>query len=315
MNNKEQEDTKNGWLSRLKGGLSRSSSVLSKNINDLFTKRKLDAAAIESLEEILITSDLGIATATKLTQLISSSRFGKEITAEEIKDILASEITKIIEPVAIPLKIDAQKTPHVILVCGVNGVGKTTTIGKLAEAYTGTGHKVILAAGDTFRAAAIEQLNIWGKRTNCQVIASELGKDAASLAFDALEQAKQTRADVLLIDTAGRLHNKKELMAELQKIVRVLKKVDETAPHSCLLVLDATTGQNTHTQVEVFADAVNITGLIVTKLDGSSKGGVLVSLAENFGLPIHAIGIGEQAEDLQPFRAIDFANSLVGLVK
>jgi fused signal recognition particle receptor len=315
MNNKEQEDTKNGWLSRLKGGLSRSSSVLSKNINDLFTKRKLDAAAIESLEEILITSDLGIATATKLTQLISSSRFGKEITAEEIKDILASEITKIIEPVAIPLKIDAQKTPHVILVCGVNGVGKTTTIGKLAEAYTGTGHKVILAAGDTFRPAAIEQLNIWGKRTNCQVIASELGKDAASLAFDALEQAKQTRADVLLIDTAGRLHNKKELMAELQKIVRVLKKVDETAPHSCLLVLDATTGQNTHTQVEVFADAVNITGLIVTKLDGSSKGGVLVSLAENFGLPIHAIGIGEQAEDLQPFRAIDFANSLVGLVK
>jgi fused signal recognition particle receptor len=315
MNNKEQEDTKNGWLSRLKGGLSRSSSVLSKNINDLFTKRKLDAAAIESLEEILITSDLGIATATKLTQLISSSRFGKEITAEEIKDVLASEITKIIEPVAIPLKIDAQKTPHVILVCGVNGVGKTTTIGKLAEAYTGTGHKVILAAGDTFRAAAIEQLNIWGKRTNCQVIASELGKDAASLAFDALEQAKQTRADVLLIDTAGRLHNKKELMAELQKIVRVLKKVDETAPHSCLLVLDATTGQNTHTQVEVFADAVNITGLIVTKLDGSSKGGVLVSLAENFGLPIHAIGIGEQAEDLQPFRAIDFANSLVGLVK
>ena len=315
MNNKEQEDTKNGWLSRLKGGLSRSSSVLSKNINDLFTKRKLDAAAIESLEEILITSDLGVATATRLTQLISSSRFGKEITAEEIKNVLASEIAKIIEPVAIPLKIDAQKTPHVILVCGVNGVGKTTTIGKLAEAYTGTGHKVILAAGDTFRAAAIEKLNIWGKRTNCQVIASELGKDAASLAFDALEQAKQTRADILLIDTAGRLHNKKELMAELQKIVRVLKKVDETAPHSCLLVLDATTGQNTHTQVEVFADAVNITGLIVTKLDGSSKGGVLVSLAENFALPIHAIGIGEQAEDLQPFRAIDFANSLVGLVE
>jgi len=315
MSNNEQEDTKNGWLSRLKGGLSRSSSVLSNNINDLFTKRKLDATTIESLEEILITSDLGVATSTRLTQLISSSRFGKEITAEEIKDVLASEITKIIEPVAIPLKIDDQKTPHVILVCGVNGVGKTTTIGKLAEAYTGTGHKVILAAGDTFRAAAIEQLNIWGKRTNCQVIASELGKDAASLAFDALEQAKQTRADVLLIDTAGRLHNKKELMAELQKIVRVLKKVDETAPHSCLLVLDATTGQNTHTQVEVFADAVNITGLIVTKLDGSSKGGVLVSLAENFGLPIHAIGIGEQAEDLQPFSAIDFANSLVGLVK
>ena len=315
MNNKEQKNIKSGWLSRLKGGLGRSSSVLSKNINDLFTKRKLDAAAIESLEEILITSDLGVVTSARLTQLISSSRFGKEITAEEIKRVLASEITKILEPVAIPLKINTQNIPHVILVCGVNGVGKTTTIGKLAEAYTRTGHKVILAAGDTFRAAAIEQLNIWGKRANCQVISSELGKDAASLAFDALEQAKQIKTDILLIDTAGRLHNKKELMAELQKIVRVLNKVDETAPHSCLLVLDATTGQNTHSQVEVFADVVNITGLIVTKLDGSSKGGVLVSLAEKFGLPVHAIGIGEQAEDLQPFKAADFANSLMGLDK
>ena len=315
MNNKEQKNIKNGWLSRLKEGLGRSSSVLSNNINNLFTKRKLDAAAIESLEEILITSDLGVTTSARLTQLISSSRFGKEITAEEIKNILASEITKILEPVAIPLKIDTQNTPHVILVCGVNGVGKTTTIGKLAETYAKTGHKVILAAGDTFRAAAIEQLNIWGKRANCQVISSELGKDAASLAFDALEQAKQIKTDILLIDTAGRLHNKKELMAELQKIVRVLNKVDKTAPHSCLLVLDATTGQNTHSQVEVFADVVNITGLIVTKLDGSSKGGVLVSLAEKFGLPVHAIGIGEQAEDLQPFKANDFANSLMGLDK
>jgi fused signal recognition particle receptor len=311
MNNKEQKNIKNGWLSRLKEGLGRSSSVLSNNINNLFTKRKLDAAAIESLEEILITSDLGVTTSARLTQLISSSRFGKEITAEEIKGVLASEITRILEPVAVPLEIDAQNTPHVILVCGVNGVGKTTTIGKLAETYTKTGHKVILAAGDTFRAAAIEQLNIWGQRTNCQVIASKLGKDAASLAFDALVQAKQIKADILLIDTAGRLHNKKELMAELQKIVRVLNKVDKTAPHSCLLVLDATTGQNTHSQVEVFADVVNITGLIVTKLDGSSKGGVLVSLAEKFGLPVHAIGIGEQAEDLQPFKANDFANSLV----
>ena len=315
MNNEEQKDKKNGWLSRLKGGLNRSSSVLSKNINDLFTKRKLDAAVIENLEEILITSDLGVATSTRLTHLISSSRFGEEITAEEIKNILASEITKILEPVAIPLNIDPQNTPYVILVCGVNGVGKTTTIGKLAGAYTRTGHKVILAAGDTFRAAAIEQLNIWGKRTNCQVIASELGKDPASLAFDALEHAKQTKADILLIDTAGRLHNKKELMAELQKIIRVLNKLDKTAPHSCLLVLDATTGQNTHAQVEVFADVVNVTGLIVTKLDGSSKGGVLVSLAEKFGLPVHAIGIGEQAGDLQPFKANDFAKSLLGLDK
>ena len=313
MTTEEQNKLESGWLSRLKGGLSRSSSALSKNINDLFTKRKLDNDAIESLEEILITSDLGIEASNKLTQLISSSRFGKEVTTEEIKRVLASEISKILEPVAVPLQINSQNTPHVILVCGVNGVGKTTTVGKLAEAYTAAGLKVILAAGDTFRAAAIEQLNIWGKRTNCRVIASELGKDAASLTFEALEQAKQSKADILLIDTAGRLHNKKELMAELQKIVRVVSKVDDTAPHSCLLVLDATTGQNTHSQVEVFANAVDITGLIITKLDGSSKGGILVSLAEKFCLPVHAIGVGEQAKDLQPFKANDFANSLLGL--
>ena len=313
MNNKEHKEIKSGWLSRLKGGLSRSSSVLSKNINDLLTKRKLDDAAIEELEEILITSDLGVSTAARLSQSIASSRFGKETTSEEIKAVLASEITKILEPIAIPLEPDAKNTPHVIVVCGVNGVGKTTTIGKLARAYTAKGQKVVLAAGDTFRTAAIEQLEIWGQRTNSQVISSEIGKDAASLAYDAFEQAKKTKADILLIDTAGRLQNKKELMAELQKIIRVIRKIDHVAPHSCLLVLDATTGQNTHSQVEVFADAINITGLIVTKLDGSSKGGVLVSLAEKFGLPVHAIGIGEQPEDLQPFKARDFANSLMGL--
>nr|HIL76546.1 signal recognition particle-docking protein FtsY [Rhodospirillales bacterium] len=313
MNNKETKEIKSGWLSRLKGGLSRSSSVLSKNINDLLTKRKLDDAAIEELEEILITSDLGVSTAARLSQSIASSRFGKETTSEEIKAVLASEITKILEPIAIPLEPDAKNTPHVIVVCGVNGVGKTTTIGKLARAYTAKGQKVVLAAGDTFRTAAIEQLEIWGQRTNSQVISSEIGKDAASLAYDAFEQAKKTKAGILLIDTAGRLQNKKELMAELQKIIRVIRKIDHVAPHSCLLVLDATTGQNTHSQVEVFADAINITGLIVTKLDGSSKGGVLVSLAEKFGLPVHAIGIGEQPEDLQPFKARDFANSLMGL--
>ncbi|HIF60181.1 MAG TPA: signal recognition particle-docking protein FtsY [Rhodospirillales bacterium] len=313
MNNKEHKEIKSGWLSRLKGGLSRSSSVLSKNINDLLTKRKLDDAAIEELEEILITSDLGVSTAARLSQSIASSRFGKETTSEEIKAVLASEITKILEPIAIPLEPDAKNTPHVIVVCGVNGVGKTTTIGKLARAYTAKGQKVVLAAGDTFRTAAIEQLEIWGQRTNSQVISSEIGKDAASLAYDAFEQAKKTKAGILLIDTAGRLQNKKELMAELQKIIRVIRKIDHVAPHSCLLVLDATTGQNTHSQVEVFADAINITGLIVTKLDGSSKGGVLVSLAEKFGLPVHAIGIGEQPEDLQPFKARDFANSLMGL--
>ena len=313
MNNKEHKEIKSGWLSRLKGGLSRSSSVLSKNINGLLTKRKLDDAAIEELEEILITSDLGVSTAARLSQSIASSRFGKETTSEEIKAVLASEITKILEPIAIPLEPDAKNTPHVIVVCGVNGVGKTTTIGKLAQAYTAKGQKVVLAAGDTFRTAAIEQLEIWGQRTNSQVISSEIGKDAASLAYDAFEQAKKTKAGILLIDTAGRLQNKKELMAELQKIIRVIRKIDHVAPHSCLLVLDATTGQNTHSQVEVFADAINITGLIVTKLDGSSKGGVLVSLAEKFGLPVHAIGIGEQPEDLQPFKARDFANSLMGL--
>jgi fused signal recognition particle receptor len=313
MNDKEHKEIKSGWLSRLKGGLSRSSSVLSKNINGLLTKRKLDDAAIEELEEILITSDLGVSTAARLSQSIASSRFGKETTSEEIKAVLASEITKILEPIAIPLEPDAKNTPHVIVVCGVNGVGKTTTIGKLARAYTAKGQKVVLAAGDTFRTAAIEQLEIWGQRTNSQVISSEIGKDAASLAYDAFEQAKKTKAGILLIDTAGRLQNKKELMAELQKIIRVIRKIDHVAPHSCLLVLDATTGQNTHSQVEVFADVINITGLIVTKLDGSSKGGVLVSLAEKFGLPVHAIGIGEQPEDLQPFKARDFANSLMGL--
>jgi fused signal recognition particle receptor len=306
-------EEKKGWLSRLKDGLSRSSSALTQGINELFTKRKLDDAAIEDLEEILITSDLGVATAASLTQKIAATRFDQEVTSEEIRSALASEIAAILEPVAIPLVPDVSHHPYVILVCGVNGVGKTTTIGKLAQTYSEAGKKVVLAAGDTFRAAAIEQLKVWGERTNCPVIATELGKDAAGLVFDALEQAKAMKADILLIDTAGRLQNKTELMAELEKIIRVIGKLDETAPHSCLLVLDATTGQNAHSQVEIFAKMVDVTGLIVTKLDGSSKGGVLVSLAEKFGLPVHAIGVGEQADDMRPFEARDFANSLMGL--
>ena len=307
------EEKKRGWLSRLKDGLSRSSSALTQGINDLFTKRKLDDAAIEELEELLITSDLGVATAARLTQSIAASRFDQEVSSEEIRSALAEEIAIILDPVALPLEPDSNHAPHVIIVCGVNGVGKTTTIGKLAQTYSQEGKKVVLAAGDTFRAAAIEQLKVWGERTNCPVIASELGKDAASLAYDALEQAKSMNADVLLIDTAGRLQNKKELMAELEKIIRVVKKLDAGAPHSCLLVLDATTGQNAHSQVEIFSEMVDVTGLIVTKLDGSSKGGVVVSLAEKFGLPVHAIGVGEQAEDMRPFKAQDFAKSLMGL--
>ena len=307
------DEAKRGWLSRLKDGLSRSSSALTQGINDLFTKRKLDDAAIEELEEILITSDLGVATAARLTQSIAASRFDQEVSAEEIRGALAEEIATILEPIAQPLEPDSTHVPHVIIVCGVNGVGKTTTIGKLAQNYSQAGKKVVLAAGDTFRAAAIEQLKVWGERTNCPVIATELGKDAASLAYDALEQAKAMAADILLIDTAGRLQNRKELMAELEKIIRVIRKIDDTAPHSCLLVLDATTGQNAHSQVEIFAEMVDVTGLIVTKLDGSSKGGVLVSLAEKFGLPVHAIGVGEQVDDMRPFQAQDFARSLMGL--
>jgi len=309
------ENEKNHWFSRLADGLSRSSSKITENINNLFIKRKLDEAAIEELEEILITSDLGVQTTASLIQTIKTSRFDQEVTSEEVRNALSSEITKILTPVAIPLEPDPNLTPHVIVVCGVNGVGKTTTIGKLAQIYTTAGKKVILAAGDTFRAAAIEQLTIWGERTNSQVIASEIGKDPASLVFDAFEQAKNVSANVLLIDTAGRLQNKDELMAELEKIIRVIHKLDDTAPHSCLLVLDATTGQNAHSQVEVFSEFINITGLIVTKLDGSSKGGVLVSLAEKFKLPVHAIGIGEKLEDLRPFKANDFADSLMGLRK
>lgn len=302
-----------GWFSRLKAGLTRSTAKLSDGIADIFTKRKLDDAALEELEELLISADLGVGTAAKLTANLARSRFDKEVEPEDVRRALASDIAQILAPVAVPLVPDRTRKPHVVLVVGVNGSGKTTTIGKLAKTYTDQGLKVMLGAGDTFRAAAIDQLKAWGERTGCPVISGAAGADATGLAYEALETARRENQDLLLIDTAGRLHNKAGLMAELQKIIRVLKKLDETAPHDVLLVLDATTGQNAHAQVATFKELVAITGLVVTKLDGSARGGVLVALAEKFALPVHAIGVGETAEDLRPFAATDFANSLMGL--
>jgi len=300
-------DGKAGWLDRLKAGLSRSSGKLNDGITRILTKRRLDDAALEKLEELLITADLGVSAASRLTRAIAGSRFTQDANSDEVRDALAAEIASVLEPVARPITIDGAHNPHVILVCGVNGSGKTTTIAKLAKSFVDKGHKVMLAAGDTFRAAAIEQLCVWGERAGCPVVSSAPGADAAGLAFDAMEQAAKERVDVLLIDTAGRLHNKADLMAELQKIVRVVKKVDATAPHDCVLVMDATTGQNALAQTATFKEMVNVTGLIVTKLDGSARGGVVVALAEKFGLPVHAVGVGESMNDLQPFDARVFA--------
>jgi fused signal recognition particle receptor len=302
-----------GWLARLKAGLSRSSGKLGDGISGIFTKRKLDDDALEELEELLISADLGVATAAKLAAGLARERFDKDVSPEEVRGALAADVAGILEPVAQPLVVDPAHRPHVVLVVGVNGSGKTTTIGKIAKSESDQGCKVMLAAGDTFRAAAIDQLKIWGERTSCEVVAKAPGADASGLAYEALERARSEGVDLLLIDTAGRLHNKADLMAELQKIIRVLKKLDPEAPHDCLLVLDATTGQNAHAQVETFKQLVQVTGLIVTKLDGSARGGVLVALAERFGLPVHAIGVGESAEDLRPFAAHDFARSLMGL--
>jgi fused signal recognition particle receptor len=307
------DDGGGGWLARLKAGLTRSSSKLGDGISGIFTKRRLDDAALEELEELLISADLGVATAAKLTANLARERFDKDVSPHEVRAALATDIAEILIPVAQPLVIDPARRPHVVLVVGVNGSGKTTTIGKLAKIHRDQGRKVMIAAGDTFRAAAIEQLCIWGERTGSPVVASALGADAAGLAYEALERAREEGMDLLLVDTAGRLHNKADLMAELQKIVRVLGKLDPAAPHDCLLVLDATTGQNAHAQVETFKKLVQVTGLVVTKLDGSARGGVLVALAERFGLPVHAVGVGETAEDLHPFAAEDFARSLMGL--
>lgn len=304
---------KRGWLGRLRAGLSRSSNQLANGITSILTKRKLDAATLEELEELLIAADLGPAMAAKLAAKLGSSRFAGDATADEVREALAAEIAEVLTPVAKPLVLDPAHKPFVVLVVGVNGTGKTTTIGKLAHLFREDGWRVMLCAGDTFRAAAIEQLKIWGERTGASVIAREQGGDAAGLAYDALEAARKVGADLLLIDTAGRLHNRADLMAELQKIRRVLTKLDPSAPHATLLVLDATTGQNAHAQVEIFRGMIEVTGLVVTKLDGTARGGVLVALADRFGLPVHAIGVGEGVDDLRPFDAQDFARSLLGL--
>ena len=302
-----------GWFGRLKTGLGKSSGRLADGIGAIFTKRKLDDAALEELEELLIAADLGVETAARLTREVAKTRFDREVDPEEVRATLAEAIAGILAPVARPLEISPGHRPHVVLVIGVNGTGKTTTIGKLAKQMRDDGKQVVLAACDTFRAAAIEQLQIWGERSGCDVVAGRPGADPAGLAYDALVKARELGADVLLIDTAGRLHNKAELMAELDKIRRVLRKLDEHAPQDCVLVLDATVGQNAHAQVETFGQLVAVTGLVVTKLDGSAKGGVLVALAERFGLPVHAIGVGEGIDDLRPFEADDYARALLGL--
>jgi fused signal recognition particle receptor len=309
----DSDQPKSGWLTRLVSGLSKSSTKLVTGISDIFTKRKLDDTALAELEDLLIAADLGASTAAKLTMALAKTRFGKDISAEEVRAAFAADITRILEPVALPLSIDPARKPFVILMVGVNGAGKTTTIGKLAHQFRRDGLKVTLAAGDTFRAAAVEQLKVWGQRVGAPVVARDTGADAAGLAFEALQEARKRGDDVLLVDTAGRLQNKDALMAELQKISRAIAKADPGAPHATLLVLDATVGQNAHSQVEIFKSIVGVTGLVMTKLDGTAKGGVVVALAEKFKLPVHYVGVGEGADDLRPFTSQSFARSLMGL--
>ncbi|TVQ31804.1 MAG: signal recognition particle-docking protein FtsY [Geminicoccaceae bacterium] len=300
------------WWQKLKGGLQRSSQALTQNVTAIFAKRKLDAEALEELEEALIAADLGVATAAKLSGRLAKDRFGKDVSDVEVKEALAGYITEALAPVARPLVVEGAK-PFVVLVAGVNGTGKTTTIGKLAAQFAAEGQRVGLVAGDTFRAAAIEQLEIWGERAGAPVFKAQAGADPAGLVFDAIGKAREQGLDVLLVDTAGRLHNKGALMDELKKVVRVMQKQDPGAPHASLLVLDATTGQNAHRQVEIFKEAVDLTGLVVTKLDGSARGGVVVALAEAFALPVHAVGVGEGIDDLKPFEAKAFARALLDL--
>ena len=308
-----------GWLQKLKQGLSKSSQKVSDSLKSLTSlsslmgASKLDAASIEEVEDALIGADLGTKSAARLAEAMRKHKFDGPVTSDSLAAALADSIAEILRPVATPLVLNSGHRPHVLLLVGVNGSGKTTTAGKLAQQWHQQGKTVLLAAGDTFRAAAIEQLQIWGDRTGTKVIAGDQGSDAAALAYAALETAQKEQADILIIDTAGRLQNRTELMDELAKIVRVIRKLDESAPHDSVIVLDGTVGQNALSQVKAFQQAADVSGLIVTKLDGSAKGGVVVALAEEFGLPVHAVGVGEGADDLQPFDAQEFANALTGV--
>ncbi|MBN9599495.1 MAG: signal recognition particle-docking protein FtsY [Afipia sp.] len=312
MTNAPQDTPKQSWWKRLSAGLKRTSSSLGGAVADLVTKRKLDRAMLEDIEDVLLRADLGTEVAGRIAAAVGEGRYDKSVSAEDVQGIVATEVEKVLGAVAKPLVIDASHKPFVILVVGVNGSGKTTTIGKLAAKFGQEGHKVMLAAGDTFRAAAIEQLKVWGERNKVPVIAKTQGSDAASLAFEAVEAAKKDSRDILLIDTAGRLQNKTELMVELEKVRRVIGKVDASAPHAVLLVLDATVGQNALSQVEAFGKTAGVTGLVMTKLDGTARGGILVALAEKYRLPVHFIGVGEGIDDLAPFTARDFALAIAG---
>jgi fused signal recognition particle receptor len=308
----DQSTEKQSWWQRLSGGLKRTSASIGGAVTDIVAKRRLDQAMLDDIEDVLIRADLGVESAARIAAAVGEGRYDKSITADEVKAVVATEVEKVLTPVAKPLVISERK-PFVVLVVGVNGSGKTTTIGKLAAKFRAEGRSVMLAAGDTFRAAAIDQLNIWGGRSGASVIARPPGADAAGLAFDALTQARGEEVDVLLVDTAGRLQNKAILMDELQKIARVMKKVDPAVPHAVLLVLDATVGQNALSQVEVFRDIAGVTGLVMTKLDGTARGGILVAIAAKYGLPVHFIGVGERIDDLAPFSAKDFARAIAGI--
>ena len=303
------------WFQRLRTGLSRSSNALSSGITGVFTQRKLDRETLQDLEDLLIQADLGVETAAAIADALSRDRFDHAVSLDKVRAVMAGEIERVLAPTAQPLSVAADKKPFVILMVGVNGSGKTTTIGKLAAKFRTAGHSVMLAAGDTFRAAAIEQLKIWGERSGAPVVARSAGSDAAGLAFDAMVEARKAGAHILMIDTAGRLQNRTELMAELAKMVRVIQKHDPSAPHAVLLTLDATTGQNAMNQVEVFAREAGVTGLVMTKLDGTARGGILVAIAARHRLPVHYIGVGESIHDLEAFSARDFARAIAGLEK